>query len=51
MISDMLDRKRHDDAGFDPVLRSPAMRRVDQVLRVVAPKDVTLTLLGESGSG
>ena len=27
------------------------MRKTDQVLKAVAPKDVTLTLIGESGSG
>jgi DNA-binding NtrC family response regulator len=36
---------------FEPIMRSPAMRRVDEILRVVAPKDVTVTLIGESGSG
>ena len=30
---------------------SAAMKKVDQVVRAVAPKDVTLTLIGESGSG
>jgi DNA-binding NtrC family response regulator len=32
-------------------MRSPAMRRIDRVLRAVAPKDVVVTLVGESGSG
>ena len=32
-------------------MRSSAMKKLDQVLRAVAAKDVTLTLIGESGSG
>jgi transcriptional regulator with PAS, ATPase and Fis domain len=32
-------------------MRSGAMRKIDQILRAVAAKDVTLTLIGESGSG
>jgi DNA-binding NtrC family response regulator len=36
---------------FEPVMRSNAMKKLDQVLRAVASKDVTLTLIGESGSG
>ena len=32
-------------------MRSPVMKRVDQVIRAVAAKDVILTLIGESGSG
>jgi len=32
-------------------MRSSAMKKVDQVLKAVASKDVTLTLIGESGSG
>jgi transcriptional regulator with PAS, ATPase and Fis domain len=32
-------------------MRSASMRRLDQVLRAVAPKDVAVTLIGESGSG
>jgi len=32
-------------------MRSNAMKKLDQVLRAVASKDVTLTLIGESGSG
>ena len=32
-------------------MRSGAMKRVDQMLRAVAGKDVTLTFIGESGSG
>jgi DNA-binding NtrC family response regulator len=32
-------------------MRSGAMKKADQILRSVAPKEVTLTLIGESGSG
>ena len=32
-------------------MRSSAMRKVDQMLRAVAGKEVTLTFIGESGSG
>ncbi len=32
-------------------MRSTAMKKLDQVLRVVAGKEVTLTLIGESGVG
>jgi DNA-binding NtrC family response regulator len=32
-------------------MRSLAMRKVDQVLRLVAAKEVALTLIGESGTG
>jgi transcriptional regulator with PAS, ATPase and Fis domain len=44
-------KKRQIDVVFAPVLRAPAMRRVDLVLRTVASKDVTVTLIGESGTG
>jgi DNA-binding NtrC family response regulator len=47
----MAERKRQPDVVFEPVMRSGAMRKVDQVLRTVAAKDVTLTLIGESGTG
>ena len=32
-------------------MRSRAMKKADQILRAVAAKEVTLTLIGESGSG
>jgi transcriptional regulator with PAS, ATPase and Fis domain len=32
-------------------MRSMAMKKIDRVLRAVATKEVTLTLIGESGSG
>jgi DNA-binding NtrC family response regulator len=44
-------KKRQFDIVFEPVIRAPAMRRVDQTLRAVAGKDVTVTLIGESGTG
>jgi DNA-binding NtrC family response regulator len=47
----MAERKRQPDVVFEPVMRSAAMRKVDRILRAVAAKDVTLTLIGESGSG
>jgi transcriptional regulator with PAS, ATPase and Fis domain len=47
----MAERKRQPEVVFEPVMRSAAMRKVDQILRVVAAKDVTLTLIGESGTG
>src|SRR6185369_8498407 len=47
----MPERKRHPDVVFEPVMRSHAMRKADQVVRAVAAKEVTLTLIGESGSG
>jgi transcriptional regulator with PAS, ATPase and Fis domain len=43
--------KRKPDVVFEPVMRSAAMRKADQVLRAVAGKDVALTLIGESGTG
>jgi DNA-binding NtrC family response regulator len=44
-------RTRQADVVFEPIMRSASMRRLDQVLRAVAPKDVAVTLIGESGSG
>ncbi|MBS2019524.1 MAG: sigma-54-dependent Fis family transcriptional regulator [Deltaproteobacteria bacterium] len=32
-------------------MRSPSMRELDRMVRAVAPKDVVVTLIGESGSG
>jgi transcriptional regulator with PAS, ATPase and Fis domain len=43
--------KRQSDIVFEPVMRSGAMKKLDQVLRAVAPKDVAITLIGESGTG
>ncbi len=36
---------------FGPVIASAAMRDVDRLLRLVAPKDVAVTIQGESGTG
>jgi DNA-binding NtrC family response regulator len=47
----MPERKRQRDVVFEPVMASSAMKKLDQVLRAVAAKDVTLTLIGESGCG
>ena len=44
-------RKRQADVVFAPVMRSVAMRKADKILRLVAAKEVTLTLIGESGAG
>lgn len=44
-------KKRQPDIVFEPVMRSGAMKKVDQMLRAVAGKEVTLTLIGESGTG
>jgi len=43
--------KRSVDVVLQPVMQSTAMRQLDKILRVVAPRDVTVTLVGESGSG
>lgn len=34
-----------------PVLASPEIRRLDRVVRLLAPKDVSVTFIGESGAG
>ena len=34
-----------------PVFESAAMRRLERVIRTIAPKDVMITLVGESGTG
>jgi DNA-binding NtrC family response regulator len=43
--------KRSADFVTDPVMLSPAMRELEATVRAVAPKDVIVTLIGESGSG
>ncbi len=43
--------KRQPDIVLEPIMCSSAMKKVDRVLQAVAGKDVTLTLIGESGSG
>jgi transcriptional regulator with PAS, ATPase and Fis domain len=47
----MRGAKRQTVVGFEPVLRSSAMKGVDRIVRTVAAKDVTLTLIGETGTG
>jgi DNA-binding NtrC family response regulator len=44
-------KKRQPDIVFEPIMRSSAMKKVDQMLRAVAGKEVTLAFIGESGSG
>ena len=44
-------RKRQSDVVFAPATLSRAMRELDRVLRCIAPKEVPVLLLGESGSG
>jgi len=44
-------KKRQDVATIAPVARSSAMKSVLGILKVVAAKDVALTLIGESGTG
>lgn len=51
MIDGVREKKRQPDVLFEPVMRSRAMKKIDQVLRAVAGKDVIVTLIGESGSG
>jgi transcriptional regulator with PAS, ATPase and Fis domain len=43
--------RRQLDVVFEPVMRSASMRRLDEILKVIAVKDVTVTLIGESGTG
>ena len=42
---------RAADVVFAPVMHSSAMRRLEQLLQLVAGKDVVVTLIGESGTG
>jgi DNA-binding NtrC family response regulator len=44
-------KKRQVDVVFEPVMRSPAMRALDRVVKVIAPKDIGVTIIGESGTG
>src|SRR5262245_20517488 len=43
--------KRQPDVVFAPVMRSRSMRRLDDMLKAVATKDVVIALIGESGTG
>jgi DNA-binding NtrC family response regulator len=47
----MPSHKRQIDVVFEPVMASGAMRQLDRIIRTVAPKDVTVTLIGASGTG
>jgi DNA-binding NtrC family response regulator len=47
----MKRRRASSDVVFEPILRSPAMRRLDRMLRTLAPKEVGVSLVGESGTG
>ena len=47
----MTRRGAHPVVVLEPVMVSPVMREFDRVLRAVAGKDVTVTLVGESGAG
>ena len=44
-------RTRQSDVILAPVMYSAAMRRVERTLRLVAAKEVAITLIGESGTG
>jgi DNA-binding NtrC family response regulator len=51
LVTQMPPRKRQIDVVFGPVMVSGAMRQLDRIVRAVADKDVTVTLIGESGTG
>jgi DNA-binding NtrC family response regulator len=51
MIGAMGARNRQVNVIFEPVLASPSMRQLDRTLRLIADKDVVITLAGESGTG
>lgn len=44
-------KKRQPDIVFEPITRSGAMKKLNRMLQAVAGKEVTLTFIGESGSG
>ena len=44
-------RRRQDVVIFEPIFTSKAMKRLDKSIQMVAEKDVTITLMGESGTG
>lgn len=44
-------RKRRSDIQFHPIFVSEVMKRIDARLRLLADKDVVVTLSGESGTG
>jgi len=43
--------KRAADVVFEPITESAAMRELNRVLRAVAPKEVVVSFIGESGTG
>src|SRR6185503_16692013 len=47
----MIRRSGIASVVFEPTMLSPVMRAFDRVLRAVAAKEVTVTLVGESGAG
>jgi DNA-binding NtrC family response regulator len=47
----MAEEVRQFDVVYEPAMRSALMRRLDATLRIVAPKEVIVTLIGESGTG
>jgi transcriptional regulator with PAS, ATPase and Fis domain len=47
----MVRRPRQSDVVFAPIVASAPMRRLSEVLAKVAAKEVTITLIGESGVG
>ncbi len=46
-----MPRRRTTDVVFEPVTLSAAMRKLDRMLRTVAPKEVAVSFVGESGTG
>src|SRR5258708_1014061 len=51
MLRAMPARGRQFDVVFEPIMASSAMRQLDRIIRAIAAKDVTITLIGESGTG
>lgn len=47
----MRRKERQSDTTIQPILRAEAMKRIDATLRLIAGKDVVVTLTGESGTG
>ena len=44
-------RARQADVLFTPIMQSASMRRLDRVLKMIAAKEVAVSLVGESGTG
>src|SRR5262245_35567926 len=51
MVPGVSPKKRQIDVVLQPVMQSAAMRQLDRIIRLVATKDVVVTLVGESGTG